>query len=403
MESHVINTKHLQYMHINECDKCDGMRQKQGFSDFVAARLGIATALSLVRRALTCLITVGLAVLVGGTTGWAAGEEAVTPKAAQAVDKALAWLKQNQQPDGDWPHGASAGSTAVPSLAVLAFLARGHTPGQGSYGQTIDSAIDFVLKSQQAEGARKGLLAYDNGNAIMYEHGISTVMLAEVYGMVDDARRARIERALALAVQVIVDAQGAQKSEARDEGGWRYTPRSPDADISCSGWQLMALRGAANCGAAVPADVIKHGLEYVKRCAVAKGGFSYQSDRGEPNPARSGTGILAMVLIGGDRNAPEVARAADYLLANPPDHSIEFYYYAVYYDSQALNQVGGKYWQLVYPKLVEHLLAVQQPNGTFGPEGGGQEGDAGDAYRTSMAVLALCVTYRYLPLYQGEK
>lgn len=330
-------------------------------------------------------------------------DQPVTPKAAAAVDKALDWLKDNQQPDGDWPHGGSAGTTAVPSLAVMAFLSRGHVPGEGPYGGTIDKAIDFVVQGQRAEGSRKGLLARDDSNAIMYEHGIATVMLAEVYGMVDDARRARIDRALALAVQVIIDAQAVEKSDPKDRGGWRYTPRSPDADISCTGWQLMALRGAANCGAAVPADVLRGGLAYVKRCAVSSGGFSYQASGGSPNQARTGTGILSTVLIGGDLNVPEVINAADYLLKDPPDHSIEFYYYAIYYDSQALNQVGGKYWRTVYPRLVDHLLTLQQSNGTFAPEGGGQETDAGDAYRTSMAVLALCVPYRYLPLYQADK
>ena len=97
-------------------------------------------------------------------------------------------------------------------------------------------------------------------------------------------------------------------------------------------------------------------------------------------------------------------KAGDWLIANPPDHTIEFYFYAVYYDSQALNQLGGKYWADVYPKLVNHLLQLQQDDGTFRARGsGGQEEEAGKAYRTSMSVLALCVPFRYLPLYQADK
>jgi hypothetical protein len=150
--------------------------------------------------------------------------------------------------------------------------------------------------------------------------------------------------------------------------------------------------------------VLDEGLGYVKRCAVESGGFAYQAHAGAPNQARTGTGILSTILIGGDKNAPEVQKAGEYLLANPPDHGIEFYFYAIYYDSQALNQLGGKYWQIVYPKLVDHLLSLQQENGTFRFEGGGgQENDAGDAYRSSMSVLALCVPFRYLPLYQADK
>jgi prenyltransferase beta subunit len=332
-------------------------------------------------------------------------DEPVQPRVKTAVDKSLEWISQNQQTNGTWAHGNAAGTTAVPSLAVLAFLARGHTPGQGPYGDVIVKAIDFVLDSQTTEGPRKGLFAREDGNAVMYEHGISTVMLSEVYGMVDDARRDRIDRALALAVQLIIDAQhpnGIKKND-NDIGGWRYSPKSPDADISCTGWQLMALRGAANCGATVPRKVLDEGLAYVKRCAVATGGFSYQAHAGGPNQARSGTGILSTILIGGNKNAPEVTKAGDYLLANPPDRSSEFYFYEIYYDSQALNQLGGKYWQTVYPRLVDHLLTLQQDDGTFGIKGGGQEEEAGKAYRTSMSVLALCVPFRYLPLYQADK
>jgi len=332
-------------------------------------------------------------------------DQPVSEKVQGAVDKALAFLRDSQQPNGDWPHGEQAGTTAVPSLAVLAFLARGHVPGQGQYVDTLDKAIDFVLDRQK----ENGLLARDDTNAEMYEHGISTVMLAEVYGMVDDARRARIDHALAKSVKLVLDAQqpAGHPKDGPHRGGWRYRPDASDADISCTGWQLMALRGAANCGAAIPKQVLDEGLAYVRRCSVSTGGFSYQADpnhNGAPNQARTGTGILSMVLIGGDRNAPEVQKAGDYLVENPPDgkHGNEFYFYAVYYDSQALNQLGGKYWETVYPKLVDALLALQQDNGVFRPAGG-QEDGAGDAYRTSMAVLALCVPYRYLPLYQADK
>jgi len=332
-------------------------------------------------------------------------DEPVEPRVKIAVDKALTWLAQNQQPTGTWAHGHDAGTTAVPSLAVMAFMARGHIPGQGPNGEIINKAIDFVLDSQNVDGPKKGLIAREDGNAVMYEHGISTVMLTEVYGMVDDARRARIDKALALSVQVIIDAQhpdGNRKSD-NDRGGWRYSPKSADADISCTGWQLMALRGAANCGAVVPKKVLTEGLEYVKRCAVDSGGFSYQAHAGGANQARTGTGILSTILIGGDKNAPEVVKAGDYLMANPPIRGVEFYFYAIYYDSQALNQLGGKYWQVTYPKLVDHLLTLQKENGIFSGNGGGQEENAGDAYRTSMSVLALCVPFRYLPLYQADK
>ena len=338
------------------------------------------------------------AILVITGAALAAPDEPIPPHVEAAVDKALAWLAKNQSPNGTWPHGGGS-TTAIPSLATMAFLARGHVPSQGPYAEVIYKSIDHVLASQKAE---TGVLSGTTNNAMMYEHGISTAMLCEVYGMVDDERRSRIDKALAKAVKLILDAQKLPDGRPKDmphTGGWRYQPTAGDADISVTGWQLMALRGAANCGAAVPKESLDQGLAYVRRNAVAgTGGFAYQPG-GNANPARTGTGILSMEMLG-QHHSPEALAAAEFLRKNPPDNAgQEFYFYSVYYCAQALNQVGDKYWDEVYPKLREPLLKLQQGDGHF-TGGGGQEAEAGDAYRTSMAVLALCVPYRYLPLYQ---
>ncbi len=90
----------------------------------------------------------------------AAQDEPVKPAVRDAVDRALAWLAKNQRPDGTFPQGDGAGTTAVPSLSVLAFLARGHVPGQGPYGQTLYKSIDYVLESQnQREPELSGLIS----------------------------------------------------------------------------------------------------------------------------------------------------------------------------------------------------------------------------------------------------
>src|SRR5205085_9626387 len=64
----------------------------------------------------------------------AADDEPVPAHVRESIDKALVFLAKNQKPDGTFEQGPSAGTTAVPSLCVLAFLARGHVPGQGPYG-----------------------------------------------------------------------------------------------------------------------------------------------------------------------------------------------------------------------------------------------------------------------------
>jgi hypothetical protein len=322
-------------------------------------------------------------------------DESVPQNIKDAVVRALAYCKSQQKPDGSFNgNQGDIGETAVPSLVVMAYLAHGDVPGQGPYGEVVNKAIDYVLDSQRPDGIFARQLV---GN-VMYEHGISTVMLSEAYGMVDDTRRARIDAALAKSVALILAAQKVQKQQPAYEGGWRYTPQSPDSDISCTGWQLMALRGAAECGAAVPPSAIKAGLDYVRSSAFPTGGFSYQPGR-PPDEAITGTGILAMELLG-DHNSTQAIAAGNFLLDHPPDRpNIPFYYYAVYYCAQATNQLGGRYWQEIYPKLVSGLLAQQQPDGSFG-HGMAQEEQAGPCYRSAMACLALCVPFRYLPLYQ---
>jgi hypothetical protein len=51
-----------------------------------------------------------------------------------SVDRALVFLASQQQPDGSFPTMSHA-QPAVTSLCVLAFMAHGHNPGEGDYGE----------------------------------------------------------------------------------------------------------------------------------------------------------------------------------------------------------------------------------------------------------------------------
>lgn len=326
-------------------------------------------------------------------------QERVPRKVEEAVDKALAWLAENQNSDGSWgePNRGQAFACAVTGLACKAFMARGHIPGQGKYGEKLNKGIRFILSKQQTDGL---LSSNGSGNASMYEHGICCAMLGEAFGMVDDQLKRDIREALKKAVKLTLDAQASKKSRPEHQGGWRYTRAALDSDISVTGWQLMALRAAANCGAYVPKTALDEGREYVRRCAFRGGpGFTYQAQQGTPGPARTGTAIVSLEMLG-EHNSKEALDGGDYLLENPvTSPNDNFYYYSVYYISQAFYHLGDKYDKEGYTKLRDSLLASQGPEGTW-PQGQGQEMEAGEAYRTSMAVLALCVKYRYLPLFQ---
>lgn len=316
------------------------------------------------------------------------------PKAEAAVRRALDYLKSSQKPDGAWE--ASFGkATSVTSLAVMAFLACGHLPGEaGPYRETVERGIRFVIKSQKPNG----LIVANTSHGPMYCHGISTLMLAEVVGMTADPALASDARAaLAKAIALILKAQEVSKNR-ENVGGWRYQPSSTDSDISVTGWQLMALRAAKSAGCSVPSESIDKAVGYLKMCAVKPdGGFGYQPGGGPNNP-RTGTGILALEICG-THLTPEAIAGAEYLLKNDPKWSSQYFFYEVYYCSQAMFQVGDKYFHKYYPKLLALLLEHQEKDGSW-LSGDGNDRSGGRAYCTAMAVLALAVEYRYLPIYQ---
>jgi hypothetical protein len=314
-----------------------------------------------------------------------AADEAIPVEVQHAVDNGLDWLSRTQSRDGSW--SSTGPSAAATGLATMAFMARGNVPGQGPYGDNINHGIDAILGKQSKEG-----VFGQGSNSVMYEHGICTVALCETYGMLDDKRQTLCRAAIAKAVRVILDAQRVLKNPS-DQGGWRYTPDTNQSDISVSGWQLMALRGASNAGANIPQKALDDGINYIKRRAVLGGGFSYTGN-GSPNAARTGTGVLALTLMG-QPDAPEVKAGGDYLLRTRVGNGDGHYFYTVYYCSQAAWQLGDKYWSILNADISASIRAKQKADGSWD---GGSE--SSNYYATAMAILALTVPYRYLPIYQ---
>lgn len=314
----------------------------------------------------------------------------------QSISRALKFLATEQRPSGAWQirnssRGLDAASTT--SLAIMAFMAAGHVPGEGAYGDQMDRGIRWVLNNQRSSG----LFAHRSGNGPMYTHGICTLMLAEVAGMVDASLAERVRSSLERAVLLILKAQSVPKGPSH-VGGWRYHPTSNDSDLSVTGWQLLALRAAKNIGCDVPAESIDAAVAYVNRCANREtGGFSYHPGH-RATPTRSGTGILCLEICG-QHHAPATMIAADYLLRRPLKPDDSFFFYGVYYCTVGMFQVGGRHWEFHRDHISTLLLTRQQPDGSWSMNDGG-EAAYGPIYATSMSVLALAVEYQYLPIYQ---
>lgn len=340
---------------------------------------------------------VALAVVLLSVPAMAQERTAQQKRVDRAIVNALRHLAMEQQPSGAWRVDQYGESTATTSLAVMAFLAAGHLPNEGPYGERISRGIKWVIDHQQAGG----MLVHRQSHGPMYSHGISTLMLAEVVGMVGKREAKPVRMALENAVSLIIKAQNRPKAR-NHEGGWRYSASSADSDLSVTGWQLLALRAAKNVGCDVPKSNIDRAIAYVKRCSSG-GGFTYQPGQ-RPTTVRTGTGILALEAAGdyeevdGKRKHSAASiSGADYILRRPLHWDDNHFFYGVYYCSVGMFKMGGTYWERTQPQIENLLLSTQQVNGAWlGPK----ERRYGRAYCTSMAVLALAIDYRYLPIYQ---
>ncbi|MBM4041843.1 MAG: terpene cyclase/mutase family protein [Planctomycetes bacterium] len=304
----------------------------------------------------------------------------LSPQAETAIEKGLRYLAKTQNPDGSWGTRFPA---AITGLATMAFMLKGYFPERGTHAKTMDRALAWLLKRGKEGGGYLG-----GTNQGMYEHGLATLALAEIWGMTN---KEEVRDILKRAVIVILRAQN-------DAGGWRYQPQPIDADISVTVMQIVALASAAEAGILVPKQTIDRATEYVKKCQhPLQGGFGYQPGGASPSLSSSAAGLLSLLMCG-ERDSKVIKKGIDYLVRLPKEefNQTKFYHYGHYYAVQAMYQAGEHYYQDWYPKIHDALLRKQRDDGSWIGEGG--EGDP--AYGTSMSILILGVPYRFLPIYQ---
>ncbi len=315
------------------------------------------------------------------------GAPELTAKASQAIDKGLKFLLSSQNRDGSWDSdGKGTRAVAITSLSLMAFMAKAQFPGSGPYAKQLDRAKGFLLR--KAKEAPDGYLG-----TVMYEHGLATLALSEMWGMTrdrtdDDA----IQKALEAAVEVIVRSQNVG-------GGWRYQPQmNAGQDTSVTVMVFVALASARQAGVMVPDVTIKKFVAYLEGAQAEGGGFTYTPrTKTHPTIACSAGGAYAAQLAG-QRESEMVSSALRYLQKQSPgiiDGGCGYYYYTHYYAIQAMVQAGDDRYAKWYPRIRDALIRRQQVNGSWTK---GRQGGAG--YATPMAIIILATPHRYIPIYQ---
>ena len=310
--------------------------------------------------------------------------ELITPEAQRTIDKALEFLTIRQVKSGRnrGAFGTSGyqGGVATASLAGLAFMCSGSSPGQGRFGKQIDMCVEFVLSNVSDSGyiSRQDNMASEN----MYGHGFSTLFLSQAFGM---TQKAEIGDKLRKAVELLIKTQN-------DQGGWRYQPVKSDADLSITVCQIMGLRGSRDAGIDVPDSVREKCIEYVKKSQNSNGSFRYTMQGGHTTFAMTAAGVTSLYSAGIYEGEP-IEKALKWLKNNSGQANSGHYFYSHYYAVQAMWHAGGEHWNEWYPKIREELIGSQSTDGSWGNSEGGPE------FGAAMAGIILQIPLNLVPVF----
>jgi hypothetical protein len=327
-----------------------------------------------------------------------------------AVDRGLAYLARNQEPDGRWtfiatddvaasrgrrPRGYhDMGSTG---LAILAFITRDNTPDKpGPYRNNVNKALNFLLANQDAAGDLRGppqARGADSTQADMYDHAIATLALAEAAVMSGGDKR--YADAALRGARFIIAAQDPES------GGWRYVP-GQFGDTSVFGWQIMALHACEKLGFEIPRrtraladDWIRLATQGPRRMLAA-----YQPRR-VPTPPMTAEMLYTRMLLGQKLDDADIEEATDFLAQSRPDVRQPNVYYW-YYGSLCMLQVHNDLWKRWNAQTRDALIALQTKTSSGnGAADGSWNADpkygarGGRIYMTSLALLTLEIYYRY--------
>jgi hypothetical protein len=333
-----------------------------------------------------------------------------------AVDKALEWLAYHQEADGHWDsvkYNAEAGKvdTAMTSLALLAFLGAGHSEKVGQYKDNVQRAVQWLIGHQEANGC-----VFDKSDTaginFGYSAAMATMALSEAGGMANiKMTRESAQKAVNYCVDIHQNGEGSEKL------GWRYSPKADPADISNSGWFVMALKSAKVAGIHVDPAAFEGAIKYIDSLEIKNAGpdtgygpasrFKYcLPDTIVSRHRDSAIGVLCRQFLGWKKE--DLQSSVEIYVADggvPSAAKTDLYYW--YYGALSTFQQGGEIWKNWNEAMKAALLPRQCKDGddagSWTPDTAAYSKNWGRVGETAISTLCLEVYYRYLQLTPDQK
>lgn len=337
------------------------------------------------------------------------GEQPAGMNAASraALDRGLAWLASKQQKDGNCVALNRDGKNqflAIEALTVLAFVADGYKPGMGKYGQVIERGLNHILSRQDQDTGlfNEGQDSYHN-----YNHGFTTMALAEIQAILGKGKNKQLDAALEKALKLIEATQC-------EDGGWDYRAarRARGHDLSLAVCQTAALASLRDGGHMVSDDVFAKAAEFIRQLYdERRGGFRYsKGDR--VSLAMTSAGVVGLYRLG-KHDDPRLPKCMEFIdreitrlrrrIVTDGNGLLPMFQYDLFYSAQALLKNADKNWIEQYSTLRDGIVKSQiideaKPLGHWRSQRH-VRGDSGTIYTTATACLILAMPQRRLPVW----
>ena len=278
---------------------------------------------------------------------------------------------------------------AATAIALLPLLGRGNTHQDGEYRASVAAGLEFLLNS--AQRADVGASWAEQG-ATMYGHGLTSIVLCELYAMTGDRRLRDPAQSAISFIEAVQDPIN---------GGWRYLPQQP-GDTSVTGWQIQALSIAPLAKLTLNPNTVKGAVHYMSS-ATGDGGRSFGytkpvlGGRADRSTSCSSIGLLSQQIFPGeDRVAGHEAGIKTLATDSYKDDDIYFNYYS----TEVMRHHGGELWTAWNHEMRDFLVETQEQEDPgkgswmLGSDRKISNDKGGRLFCTSLACLTLETYYR---------